>query len=318
MRLAIFFVLSIFAFANTYPNKPISIVVGFGKGGSVDRMTRILKPFLEKELNQKIDIINKKGDGSNLAIEYFFNQKQNGYTLFASSFYPYIPLATFKNSIKQNIDDFALINIQWFEFDLIAVNNSSAIGNFDELIYKLNHSKKPLKVALMYHSTGEITLNLLLKSLKIPKQNVKYVYFHGGQKARNALINNSVDFLVIGARGSEFVREFINPIAIINDKRSKKWDAPTINEVLKKYKIKLPIIVGSMRGYSVSREFKNNFPRRYKIIYNAFKRVLALRKVQKLLKQNDIGYSWLGDKNSAKYLKNSVFMLKKFNPLLEY
>lgn len=311
MRVRVFLILCLAIFANAYPNKPINMVVAFGKGGSVDRMTRVLKPFLEKELKQKINIVNKKGDASNVAIEYFFKQKQDGYTLLASSFYPYVPLAILKNKIKHSLDDFALINLQWFEFDLIAVNNSSNIGNMSELIEKLKNSKTPLKVALMYHSTGEMSLNMLLKKLDIPSKNVKRIYFHGGKKARNALINKEVDFLVIGALGSEFVREFINPIAIINYKRSRRWDAPTINEALKEYGITLPITIGSVRGYSVSKEFKTNFPNRYKIIYQAFKKVLASQKVQKLLKQNGIGNLWLGDKNSKKILKN-------LNPLLEY
>lgn len=308
MKIILLILLAIFA--NAYPDKPINIVVAFGKGGSVDRMTRVLKPFLEQELKQKINIVNKKGGGSSVAIEYFFQQKQDGYTILASSFYPYIPMLISKHSIKQSLDDFAFINIQWFEFDLIGVNNSSSIKNLDELIFQLKNSKKPLKVALMYHSTGETTLNLLLSKLKIPKSNIKHVYFHGGEKARIALINKEVDFLVIGALGSEFVREFINPIAIINHKRSRRWDAPSINEALKKYHISLPIIMGSMRGYSVSQEFKDNFPNRYKKLYLAFKKVLALRKVQKLLKQNGIGYSWLGDENSAKLLKNSTYNMQ--------
>lgn len=318
MRFFLILALSVALFAdnNPYPNKPIDIIVGFGKGGSVDRMTEILKPFLEKELSQKINIINKKGDGSSLAIEYFFSTKQDGYTIFASSFYPYIPLAIFNKKIKNKLEDFALLNIQWFEFDLIAVGNLSKIGSFQELVETIKQSKTPLKVALMYHSTGEMTLNLLLKSLNLPKENLRYVYFHGGEKARNALINQEVDFLVIGAQGSETVREFINPIAIINDKRSRKWDAPTINEALKPYEIEIPIIVGSMRGYSVSRELKEKFPTRYKKILNAFQRVLAKKKVQKLLKQNGMGYAWLGDKNSNNYLSNSTSILKTFNLLL--
>lgn len=317
MRVIVVFMLFFTCIYAAYPSKPIDIIVGFGRGGSVDRMTRILKPYLEKELNQKINIINKKGDGSLVAIERFFLTPQDGYTLLASSFFPYIPLAIKNKKLQKSIDDFALLNIQWFDVDLIAVYNSSNIKSFDELIQKIKETNKPLKVALMYHSSGEITLNLLLHALNIPKTNVKYIYFNGGEKARESLLKQKVDFLIIGAQGSKGVREFISPLAILSNKRNKKWDAPAINEVLKKYNVQMPIITGSIRGYSVSNEFKTKYPYRYKVLYSAFKKVLAMKKVQKELKQNGMGYGWLGDKNSNKLLKKSASMLESYDLLLK-
>ncbi len=51
------------AVADNYPNKPINFVVGFGVGGSADRMTRSMAGFVSEELGQPVKVINKKGAG---------------------------------------------------------------------------------------------------------------------------------------------------------------------------------------------------------------------------------------------------------------
>ena len=61
------------AAADDYPNKPINLVVGFGVGGSADRMTRAMSTFLADELGEPLKIINKKGrryaDSRQLCVE---------------------------------------------------------------------------------------------------------------------------------------------------------------------------------------------------------------------------------------------------------
>jgi len=48
------------AYADQYPKKPINFVVGFGIGGSADRMTRNMSAFVAEELGKPIKVINKK------------------------------------------------------------------------------------------------------------------------------------------------------------------------------------------------------------------------------------------------------------------
>ena len=52
--------------ADSYPSKTINVVVGFGIGGSADRMTRTMSTFLSDEIGQRIKIVNKKGAGTQL------------------------------------------------------------------------------------------------------------------------------------------------------------------------------------------------------------------------------------------------------------
>ena len=50
-----------------YPTQPVTIVVGLGVGGSVDRMTRTMSAFIGEEFGQPVHVVNKKGAGTLLA-----------------------------------------------------------------------------------------------------------------------------------------------------------------------------------------------------------------------------------------------------------
>ena len=58
------------SFAQTYPSKPIRLVVGFPPGGAADFVARALSDPLSRELGQSIVIDNRPGAGSSIAAEH--------------------------------------------------------------------------------------------------------------------------------------------------------------------------------------------------------------------------------------------------------
>jgi tripartite-type tricarboxylate transporter receptor subunit TctC len=69
------------AFAQTYPIRPVKLVVAFTAGGTTDLLARILGPALSERLGQQIVIENKPGGGTNIAINSVVNSPPDGYTL---------------------------------------------------------------------------------------------------------------------------------------------------------------------------------------------------------------------------------------------
>ena len=69
------------AFAQTYPTRPVKLVVAFTAGGTTDLLARILSPLLSERLGQQIVIENKPGGGTNIAIQSVVNSPPDGYTL---------------------------------------------------------------------------------------------------------------------------------------------------------------------------------------------------------------------------------------------
>jgi len=305
------------ASADDYPKKPVNFVVGFGVGGSADRMTRTMSSFVGEELGQPIKVINKKGAGTQIAANYTLNRPDDGYTVFASTFAPYLSNTILKGNASYDIDDFSFINFQWFDFELIASNKDSKYKDLPSLLTAIKDKPKTVKAAVMQGGAGLITIKLLLDKYNIPQDNLNLVTFSSGGKARSAIAGGQVDFIIISAEGSEGIREFLNPLAVVRDERSDRWDAPTINEAIKDSGITLPVIRGSMRGFAVSTEFKNKFPQRFELLTNAFQNTLANKDVQKTLKGNNIGGVWVGPEKADELMKENFNVFNKYKYLLE-
>jgi tripartite-type tricarboxylate transporter receptor subunit TctC len=68
------------ATAQTYPSRPIRLIVTFPPGGSTDTMARALQPSLEKSLGQPIVIENRGGAGGSIGADAIAKSAPDGYT----------------------------------------------------------------------------------------------------------------------------------------------------------------------------------------------------------------------------------------------
>src|SRR5262245_60755076 len=69
------------AWAQTYPTRPVRIIVGFPAGGGVDILARLMGRWLSERLGQPFVIENQPGAGTNTATEAVVNASPDGYTL---------------------------------------------------------------------------------------------------------------------------------------------------------------------------------------------------------------------------------------------
>ena len=70
------------ATAQTYPSRPIKIIVGFGPASSADILARMLARQMEQTFNQPVVVENRPGNSSMLAAEAVARASPDGYTLF--------------------------------------------------------------------------------------------------------------------------------------------------------------------------------------------------------------------------------------------
>jgi len=70
-----------FARAQTYPLRPVRIIVGFAAGGPNDILARLIGQYLSEQLGQQFVIENRPGAGSNIATETVVRAAPDGYTL---------------------------------------------------------------------------------------------------------------------------------------------------------------------------------------------------------------------------------------------
>jgi tripartite-type tricarboxylate transporter receptor subunit TctC len=74
-------VASRFAWSQTYPARPVHIIVGFAPGGPADTVARLTGQGLSERLGQQFIIENRTGAGTNIAAEAVVNSPPDGYTL---------------------------------------------------------------------------------------------------------------------------------------------------------------------------------------------------------------------------------------------
>jgi tripartite-type tricarboxylate transporter receptor subunit TctC len=73
------------AWADDYPSRPITMLVGYGAGGSTDLAARIVAQHMEKTLGQPITIENRTGGNGLVATNATYNAKPDGYTITMTS-----------------------------------------------------------------------------------------------------------------------------------------------------------------------------------------------------------------------------------------
>src|ERR1700754_2520886 len=85
------------AFAQTYPTRPVHLVVGFGAGTGLDLYARLIGQWLSERFSQPVVIDNRPGAGTNLATESVVNAAPDGYTLLMANTAAFTNAALYDN-----------------------------------------------------------------------------------------------------------------------------------------------------------------------------------------------------------------------------
>ncbi len=300
-----------------YPERPITIVVAFGVGGSADRMARAMSNAVSKNLGQPVQVINKKGAGTLLGANYVLGQPHDGYTVLANTFSPYLLNTILEGNAEYGIDDFAYLNFQWFDEDLIALHKGSKFRDLPELLDTIRNRPKSVKASVVRGSAGHLMIKVILEVCGIPQENLNLVTYNSGGQARAAVAGGVVDFTVISAKGSEPIREYLRPLAILANQANEDWEAPSINEALKPLGIAVPVLPGSIRGFAVSKQVERAHPERFKKLVSSFQRALGNEALQKALSNADIGGRWTGPEQAEKAMRENLAVFENYAYLLK-
>jgi len=180
------------AAAQTYPDRPIRLIVPWPPGGSVDVTARYINEQLGKELGQPIVIDNRSGATGNIGSEAVARAKPDGYTLLMNT----LPIATgpalFPNLSFHVLKDFVPISVVAEAPHVLIVANRVPAKNVQELIAMLRAQPGKLSYSSAgngsnFHMAGE-----LFKELS--KTYALHVPYRGGGPALMDTISGQVDF----------------------------------------------------------------------------------------------------------------------------
>lgn len=210
-----------------YPNKPITMVVPFNAGGAVDVTIRIICEEAEKDLGQKILVINKAGGGATEGQGFVARSKPDGYTLLAAS--SSIVTNTLTKEVDYKIDSFDAIVLYNFDPEVMFVHAGEPYKTIEELI---THTKKePLSSATSGHSTSHHVASLILENISGAK--FKYIHTKGGTEAVPMVAGGHAKVLlgVWGESRNMVDQGKLRPLAVMSKARDARFpEVPTFKE----------------------------------------------------------------------------------------
>jgi tripartite-type tricarboxylate transporter receptor subunit TctC len=120
--------------AQDYPNKPVTIVVGYAAGGGVDFMARLLAEKLAERLKQPVVVENRPSVGAVVASTYVSKAKPDGYTLMMGAPGPIIFNHALNDKLPYGPRDFAPISIMSNSPLVLLVNANNPARTVQELV----------------------------------------------------------------------------------------------------------------------------------------------------------------------------------------
>jgi tripartite-type tricarboxylate transporter receptor subunit TctC len=207
--------------AQTYPSRPIVMVVPYAAGGTFDVMGRILAARMSELLNQPLIVENTTGAGGIIGVTRVINAAPDGYTLLLGSTGTHAYNQTiYKKRRYDAINDFtpvALFSEQPMVLEVRKDLPASTIPEFIALL-KANAGK------MQYGSAGAGTTTHLACSLLNSKigVNVTHVPYRGSAPAANDLIGGQIDYLCgnLGAAAPLIAGKQVKAIAVLSGGRT--------------------------------------------------------------------------------------------------
>jgi tripartite-type tricarboxylate transporter receptor subunit TctC len=119
---------------DSYPSRPVRIVVGFGPGSAADLTARVLAQRLSQTMGQQFFIENKPGGGSTVAAEQIVRGPKDGYTLFVGTVANVINAVLQPDLTFDFARDFAPIVYATSSPNILVVHPSTGVSSVKELI----------------------------------------------------------------------------------------------------------------------------------------------------------------------------------------
>ena len=186
-------------YADTWPAKPVKIVVPYAPGGAVDVVTRKMAQKLTEQTGQSFFVENRAGATGTIGAQQVARSEADGYTLMANdttySLLPHI----FKKLPFDHATDLVPVGAYVFAPMALAVNAPSRFKTLRELVAEAK--SQPNKVS--YGSGGPgTTPHFASEALGIAAgANLMHVPFKGAAEATQAILSGSIDMQIASTTG---------------------------------------------------------------------------------------------------------------------
>lgn len=219
------------AFAQSYPDRTIRVIIPFPPGGAVDSIGRILAARLQVKFKQPVVVESRVGAGGNIAADAVAKAEPDGYTLLLTTNGHAISPSLYKKLPFDPVADFAPVS-QLINSSLVLVVSTATEAKSLQEVLALARSKPGV---LNYGSTGignplHLSMELLKSEAKV---EIQMVPFRGDAPLNQALMQNVVQLAVVPLVTAipQIEAGAIRAIAITGGKRAAvAANVPTVAE----------------------------------------------------------------------------------------
>ena len=237
----IVFLLALFAgmqpaAAQTYPTKPVRIVVGFPPGGTQDIVARLVSQSLSDRMGQQFVVDNRPGATSNIAAELVVNAPKDGYTLFVAGLANAVSASLYSKLNFEFIRDIAPVAAIARVPGVMVVNPSFPANSVAEFI---TYAKaNPGKISMGSGGNGgpQHVYGELFKVLA--SVNMVHVPYRGGAPAVADLLGGQIQVLFnpLPETIGQIKTNKLRPLAVTTATRSQALpNIPPLSESLPNY-----------------------------------------------------------------------------------
>jgi tripartite-type tricarboxylate transporter receptor subunit TctC len=218
--------------ADTWPVRPIRMIVAYPPGGGTDQVGRVMAEQLAQQLGQNVVVDNRGGATGNIGTELAARAVPDGYTLLMGNVAPNaVNVSLFKKLGFDPLKDFAPISLVAVTPNILVAHPSMPVKTVPDLIALAKSKPGTLNfpsagVGSSSHLAGE-----MLKS--VARIDMVHVPYKGGGPALIATISGQVQimFATMPAAMPHVKSGKVRPIAVTTAKRSLAMpDLPTIAE----------------------------------------------------------------------------------------
>ena len=195
---AAFFIFSTAVYSQSYPNKPVKIIVPYGPGGISDIAARMIGVKLSEIWKQPVIVENKVGGGGNIGTGIVARSDPDGYTLLVATVAEFT-IAQYLNK-QTNVNplrDFTPISLLTDTPMLIVANINAPFNNLKQLAEYSKLSSSGVSFA----TPGVGTLNHLTGERLAAEMGIKLVHipYKGGAQASLAVVSGETPLGIAGA-----------------------------------------------------------------------------------------------------------------------
>jgi tripartite-type tricarboxylate transporter receptor subunit TctC len=178
--------------AETWPVRPIRLLVGFTPGGAADVSARVITRKMAESLGVNIVVENRPGAGGNIAAEIVATANPNGYTLYWSSVGPLTVSPALGIKLPYDpLKDFAPISMGVQSCNVLSVRPQFPANTLADVIALAKAKPRQLKYSTQgIASTGHLSGELLRSLTGI---DIVQVPYKGGAEGVSALLSGEVE-----------------------------------------------------------------------------------------------------------------------------